>query len=72
MNKALEKKLSIVAIFYFTIGLFFAVCYALFYHWTLFSFFSPGFYMVILTWPIQIPGFLADFQQYGWAGKVLF
>ncbi len=67
-----EKNLATVGIVYFIIGLFFAISYALFYHWSILSFFSPGFYAVILSWPIQIPGFISDFQVYGLAGKALF
>jgi hypothetical protein len=71
MFKNIDKKLSTIAIIYFVIGMVFAIFYALFYHWELFAFFSPGFYMVVLSWPFQIPGFLADYQIYGLAGKVL-
>jgi hypothetical protein len=66
-----EKKLSTVGIVYFIIGIVFAIAYALFYHWEFFSFFSPGFYAVVLTWPFQIPGFFIDFQTFGFAGKTL-
>lgn len=69
--KKIEKYLPTFAIIYFTIGLLFASGYAFFYHWPTLSFFSPGFYMVVLTWPVQIPGFVSDFQYYGWAGKTL-
>jgi hypothetical protein len=67
----LERTLSVLAIIYFMIGVVFATCYALFYHWSFFSFLSPGFYAVLLSWPIQLPGLLTDFQLYGWAGKVI-
>ncbi|MDO8498467.1 MAG: hypothetical protein Q7S44_01655 [bacterium] len=67
----MEKKLTTFAIIYFIIGLVFAISFALFYHWPGRSFFSPGFYVVVLTWPIQIPGYLSDFQIYGLAGKTL-
>ena len=66
-----EKKLSSVGIVYFMIGILFALIYSLFYHWEFLSFFSPGFYAVVLTWPIQIPGFLLDLQTYGLTGKTL-
>lgn len=67
----MSKKLSTFAIIYFVTGLIFAIIYALFYHWPGLSFFSPGFYAVVLTWPIQLPGFVLDLQYYGLAGKVL-
>lgn len=67
----MEKKIAIFAIIYFLIGIIFAISYALFYHWTALSFFSPGFYLVILSWPIQISGFVADFRYYGLTGKIL-
>ena len=69
MNK--EKIVANLAIWYFVIGLIFAISFAIYYKWTAFSYFSPGFYMVLLTWPIQLPGIFFDFQQFGWAGKVL-
>ncbi len=69
--KNFEGKLSTIAIAYFFIGLVFAISYALFYHWEAFSFFSPGFYIVVLSWPMQIPGFLKDFMVYGFTGKIL-
>lgn len=65
------KKISTFVIIYVLIGLVFATGFALFYHWPTLSFFSPGFYAVVATWPIQIPGLLRDFNYYGWAGKVL-
>lgn len=67
----MSKKLSYIAIVYFLAGVVFAFIYALYYHWPILSFFSPGFYMVILTWPFQVLGFLADIQQYGLTGKPL-
>ncbi|MCL4367070.1 hypothetical protein M1563_02785 [Patescibacteria group bacterium] len=69
--KRFERYVAAFFISYFFIGLLFASLYALFYHWSAFSFFSPGFYMVLLTWPAQLPGFFADFQYYGFAGKTL-
>lgn len=65
----MEKKLSLIAALYFVIGLIFAVGFALFYHWSAFAYFSPGFYVVILTWPYQLIGFLPDFFAYGFSGK---
>lgn len=67
----MEKRIAAIAIIYFLIGLVFAILYALFYHWPPLSFFSPGFYAVILTWPFQTFGFFTDFQYYGLAGKTL-
>jgi len=68
----LDKKISSLAIIYFTIGILFSILYALFYHWPPLSFFSPGFYAVVFTWPIQVPGFIFDLQTYGFAGKILY
>lgn len=65
----MEKKLSMLAVLYFVMGLIFAILFALFYHWGVLSFFSPGFYVVILTWPYQIIGFVPDFLTFGFAGK---
>jgi len=67
--KLLSKHVTTIAILYFMIGLVFAILYALFYHWGFLSFFSPGFYVVVITWPIQLPGFIADFSYYGFSGK---
>jgi hypothetical protein len=65
----MEKKIAAFAVIYFLIGLVFAIIFALFYHWPALSYFSPGFYVVVLTWPVQIPGFVSDFQYYGFNGK---
>lgn len=67
----MEKRIAIFAVVYFLIGIIFAISYALFYHWTALSFLSPGFYLVVLSWPFQLSGFIADFSYYGFAGKVL-
>ena len=61
-----------LGILYIIIGLLFAIIYAIFYHWSAFTLFSPGFYIVAFSWPIQLPGFILDFQLYGVAGKQLF
>lgn len=66
----MNKKLSIFIIIYLIIGLLFAIGFALFYHWPPLAYFSPGFYGVIVSWPIQIPGFIYDFRIYGLAGKL--
>lgn len=68
----MEKKITTIAIIYFIIGLFFAIAFDFFYHWGVRALFSPGFYVVALTWPLQLPGFIADFQYYGLTGKVLY
>lgn len=68
----IERIVTALAIFYFLGGLIFAAGYALFYHWEVFSFFSPGFYMVVLTWPIQLPGLFNDFRLFGFSGKILY
>lgn len=67
----MEKKITVIAIIYFIIGLIFASIYALFYHWPILSFFSPGFFVVALSWPIQLPGFIIDLNYYGLSGKTL-
>lgn len=67
MNK--EKVITNVAIFYFLIGLVVAIGFAFYYKWTLLSFFSPGFFAVVFSWPLQLPGFVGDFLTYGLAGK---
>ena len=71
MISKVTKHLNTVAILYLVIGLIFTLVYMSFYHWGFLSIFSPGFYAVVFTWPIQIPGFLIDFGQYGFAGKTL-
>ncbi|MDD5416029.1 MAG: hypothetical protein PHE48_03450 [Candidatus Daviesbacteria bacterium] len=50
-------------------GFVFAVAFAIYYRWPYLSFLSPGFYSVILTWPLQAIGFTKDFIMYGLAGK---
>lgn len=72
MRNLLAKNLSSIAIIYFLFGLAFAIFYAYFYHWGGLAYFSPGFYVVLLTWPYQLPGLIIDFTQYGWAGKILY
>ena len=66
-----EKIVANLAISYFVFGIIFAVLFALYYKWSGFSFFSPGFFAVVFTWPLQIGGFLGDFLTYGMAGKPL-
>ena len=66
------KKSAIVsslATAYFMIGFGVAILFALYYRWPALSFLSPGFYSVILTWPVQLIGFVGDFWNYGLAGK---
>ena len=70
----MKKKSSIVstiAISYFMIGFVIAILFAIYYHWPFISFLSPGFYSVILSWPIQTIGFVSDLLKYGLAGKLL-
>lgn len=61
--------LSTIATAYFMIGFVIAILFALYYRWPPLSFLSPGFYSVILTWPIQSIGFVNDLFIYGLAGK---
>lgn len=63
--------LSSIAMAYFMIGFVIAILFALYYRWSYLSFLSPGFYSVILTWPIQAIGLFLDFLRYGLAGKPL-
>ena len=67
MNK--EKLVANLAIWYFVIGLIFAISFAIYYKWTAFSYFSPGFFAVVFSWPFQVSGFLGDLFVYGLAGK---
>ena len=66
-----ERIVSMIAIAYFMIGVIFSVGFAIYYHWPFLSFLSPGFYSVILTWPLQAIGFAKDLLAYGLAGKPL-
>jgi hypothetical protein len=69
-SKKLEDKLSLFAILYFMTGIIFALYYAYYYHWEFYAYFSPGFFMVVFTWPFQIlHGFMADILYYGPGGK---
>lgn len=65
----MEKKISYIAIVYFLIGLVFGFFYAWYYSWPVVGYFSPGFWMVIITWPFQTIGFIRDLTYYGLAGK---
>lgn len=58
-----------IAAIYFILGLIFAFSFAIYYKWTPLSYFSPGFYAVILSWPYQAIGFVNDLTFYGFAGK---
>lgn len=69
MGLSKEKILSNIAIIYFIMGFVFAVFYAVYYKWPVYSFLSPGFYSVIFTWPFQAIGFINDLLLYGLAGK---
>jgi len=64
-----EKIVTNIAIIYFILGLIFAILYAIYYHWEVLSFLSPGFYAVVLSWPFQTPGFISDLTYYGLTGK---
>ncbi len=64
-----EALISSIAIGYFMIGLLFAIAFAFYYRWPGLSFFSPGFYSVILTWPYQAIGFVKDLLAFGLSGK---
>lgn len=64
-----EKIISTIAIIYFMLGFVFAIAFAIYYRWSYLSFLSPGFYSVILTWPLQTMGFARDLLIYGLAGK---
>ncbi|MBU1000504.1 hypothetical protein KKE78_03875 [Patescibacteria group bacterium] len=64
-----EKFISTLSIAYFMIGFVFTIAFAIYYRWPLLSFLSPGFFSVILTWPLQIIGFTGDLWIYGLAGK---
>ena len=61
--------ISTIAIGYFMFGFVFATVFAIYYKWPFISFLSPGFYSVIITWPIQAIGFVNDLLNYGLAGK---
>lgn len=63
MNKS--KVLSTIATAYFMTGFGVAILFALYYRWPILSFLSPGFYSVILTWPVQIIGLVRDLWLYG-------
>ena len=68
-NVNLEKVVANIAISYFVIGIIFATLYAVYYKWTALSFFSPGFFAVVFSWPLQAIGFIGDLLTYGLAGK---
>lgn len=65
----MDKKISLFSILYFSFGLIFAFLFALYYHWEPTGYLSPGFYMVIFTWPYQAIGFIKDILYFGVAGK---
>lgn len=69
-SKRFENVLTLTASIYIVVGLVFATYYAFYYHWTMpFSLLSPGFFAVVLTWPIQAVGFVKDILYFGPAGK---
>jgi hypothetical protein len=67
-SKSVEAKLSTLGILYFIIGLIFAFAFALYYNWPVTGYFSPGFLMVVFTWPYQAIGFINHLLIYGLAG----
>jgi hypothetical protein len=69
ISKGVEQKLSLIAVLYLIIGLFFAIYFAFYYHWEWFGYFSPNFFSVVFTWPFQLPGFINDITYYGPIGK---
>lgn len=64
-----EKLATNLVIGYFLIGLAFGILFAIYYRWEWFGYFSPGFFMVVLSWPYQALGFINDLLYYGLAGK---
>lgn len=68
-TKNAESILSLAAILYFMFGVLFALCFAWYYKWPTVGYFSPGFYVVIFTWPFQTTGFIRDILYYGLSGK---
>jgi hypothetical protein len=70
-SKKLEDRLSLFAILYFMAGIIFAIYYAWYYHWEFYGYFSPGFFMVVFTWPIQAIGFVNDILYYCPGGKAI-
>jgi len=69
MKKRSKGRLATFFIIYLMVGLLFAVCFAVYYRWPPLGYFSPGFYAVILTWPLQLIGFVKDIFYYGLQGK---
>ncbi len=67
-NRA-EDRISTIGILYFMFGFVFASLYAIYYHWPLIGFLSPGFWAVSFTWPFQAVGFIRDLMYFGIAGK---
>lgn len=65
----MSKKISVFFIIYFLLGILFAISFAIYYHWEILGYFSPGFYAVVFTWPYQAIGFVKDLMYYGLAGK---
>lgn len=64
-----EKIIANLAISYFIFGIIFTILFAIYYKWSALSFFSPGFFAVVFSWPVQAPGFLGDLLTYGLSGK---
>ena len=68
-DKKNEKRISFFSILYFIFGLLFAFAFAFYYKWPIVGYFSPGWFMVVFTWPYQAIGFIRDLLYYGLAGK---
>ena len=64
-----EKIIANLAIVYFLAGFVFTILFAIYYKWPYLSFMSPGFFAVVFSWPMQVPGFLGDLLTYGLSGK---
>ena len=64
-----QKLISNLSIIYFIVGLIFALSFAIYYKWQGLALLSPGFFSVVFTWPIQVPGMVSDLLYYGLAGK---
>lgn len=64
-----DKIIGTFGIIYCIIGLIFATGFAIYYKWETLAFLSPGFYVVVLSWPLQVPGLVRDLLVFGFAGK---
>jgi len=64
-SKKSEDKISVFFTLYFMFGIVFALYFAWYYHWDFYGYFSPNFFAVVFTWPIQAIGFVKDLLYYG-------